>query len=109
MYYEIIFGSGFYWCDKYFIHTTEPTTDYGALVDVLIDYLVEQGHRNILARDSYEWAEDGENLIVDGEILSYDTFVQGGNCSDVLMHYGEFRINPVSADKVELSKVINME
>ena len=34
-YYEIFFGSGFYWMERYVIKTDYPTTDYGALTDVL--------------------------------------------------------------------------
>lgn len=29
-----------------------------------------------------------------------DTFVQGGNCGNVLMHYGEFRIEEISENEI---------
>lgn len=103
-YYRFIIGSGFYQCYQFVVRTERSTTDYGGLTDILIDYLVEKGkqrgcrYSNILDLDNYEWDEEGINLIEKetGNIIYHDEFVEGGNCGDVLMHYGEFRIEEIS-------------
>ena len=107
-YYEILFGSGFYWMERYVIKTDYPTTDYGALVDCLIDYLKEKGHRNIIARENIEVddCEDG-NLyyIIDKDD---DQYVEGGNCGDVLLHYGDFRINEISETEIRDAEIVEV-
>lgn len=108
-YYEIITGSGFYWCNRHIIKTDYPTTDYGALIDVLIDYLVEKKDNNILDMNEYKWDSEGNNIIdKDGRIIYPDEFIQGGNCGDVLMHYGEFRINEISENEINDAVVIEI-
>lgn len=110
-YYEIIFGSGFYECYRYVMKTDYSTTDYGALTDTLIDYLKEKGHRNIITRENIEVddCEDG-NLyyIIDKDDNKYydDQYVEGGNCGDVLLHYGDFRINEITENEIKESEVI---
>ena len=98
-YYKVSFGTGMAWLDSYTVKVDEPTTDMQAIVDILIDYLVEERHPNILDMDEYEWDEKGETLheIDKSDWIIYpDTFVTGGNCGDVLMHYGDFRIEDVT-------------
>lgn len=107
-YYEIVFGSGLAWCNRYVMKTETPTTDYGALVDTLIDHLVEKGHNCILNRDEYSWDEGGNLRDEDGEIIYSDMYVVGGNCGDVLMHYGEFRINEISESEIRNDEVIEV-
>ncbi len=100
--YRFIIGSGFFQCYQYVIKTEYPTTDYGALTDTLIDYLVAKGSSSILDMDNYEWSEDGETIFSkEGEIAYYsDEFVQGGNCGNVLIHNGEFRIEEISESDI---------
>ena len=104
-YYQISYGTGFYWLQSYVVKVDRPTTDYGALTDILINYLVENDKRNILdMQNEYEW--DGENIVErkDRSWVHYpDEFVVGGNCGDVLMHYGEFNIYEIDeSDIVDL-------
>ena len=127
-YYEVIFGSGFYDCYRYVVKTDYPTTDYGALTDAVIDYLKEKKHRNIIdwsyedttedvgvtseSATHYSWDTDG-NLITlepngDTDIIYPDTFVVGGNCGDVLLHYGDFRINEISETEIKNAEIIEM-
>ena len=44
-YYKISYGTGFAWLQSYVIKVDYPTTDYGALTDILIDYLVAHDRR----------------------------------------------------------------
>lgn len=101
-YYKISYGTGFAWLQSYIIKVDHPTTDYGALVDILIDYLVAHDKRNILDMDNeYEW--DGDNIVErkDHSWVHYpDEFVVGGNCGDVLMHYGSFDIREIPENEV---------
>ena len=96
-YYEFIIGSGFYECYTFAVKVDYPTTDYGALTDILIDNLEAQNHRNIVSWAVYELDELGECLVDkdDGETIYCDEWVQGGNHSRVLMHYGTFHIQPI--------------
>ncbi len=114
-YYEIIFGTGFYWCDRYVVKADEPTTDYGALVDCLIDHLVEKKDNSILDWvGKYEWSDNGngDNLVsVDDptDIIYSDEFVVGGNCGDVLMHHGDFRINEISEADIGDAEIVEVD
>lgn len=103
-YYQISYGTGFYWLKSYVVKVDHPTTDYGALVDILIDWLVGHDKRNILDMENeYRW--DGDNIIDKDNfrIIYPDEFVEGGNCGDVLMHYGEFNIYEIDeSDIVDL-------
>jgi len=105
MYYEIVFGSGFYDCYRYITKTDYPTTDYGALVDALIDYLKEKGHRNLL--DDYEMDDNGYVTDPEGNQWYADEYVIGGNCGDVLLHYGDFRINEISESEIKNEELYN--
>ena len=112
-YYEIIFGSGFYECYRYVIKTDYPTTDYGALTDVLIDYLADNSkeiaHRNIIINGDYtDIYEGSDHYIEDPEEVTFyeDQYVIGGNYGDVLIHYGDFRINEISETEIKDAKII---
>lgn len=109
-YYEIIFGSGFYECCRYVITTDYPTTDYGSLIDCLIDYLKEKKHQNILNwGDCIPDEKDGNMIgITDSEenYWGYDEYVTGGNCGDILLTYGDFRINEISETEIKDAEVI---
>lgn len=101
-YYKISYGTGSYWLQSYVVKVDSPTTDYGSLTDILIDWLVENDRRNILDMDNeYEW--DGDN-IVERKYHNYvyypDEFVVGGNCGDVLIHYGSFDIREITESEV---------
>lgn len=101
-YYRFIIGSGFYQCYQYVVKTEYPTTDYEALTDMLIDYLVAKGSRNILDMENeYEFGEDG--MIYrksDGWETYPDEYVEGGNCGNVLMHYGTFYVEEISENEI---------
>ena len=100
-YYEFIIESGLCECYRYVVKVDYPTTDYGALTDILIDNLVAKGSHNIVDINEYEW--DGDNLREKENpewIIYPDEFVQGGNCGDVLLHHGEFRINEISENEI---------
>lgn len=110
MYYEILFGSGTYQMYRYVVETEEPTTDYGALVDILIDYLRENVPGLLLDMDKYEWVDDGTRLeeIANPEWgFNDDEFISGGNYGDVLVHYGDFRINEIKLNEIGSDIVIN--
>ena len=102
-YYEIIFGSGLAWCNRYVVRTEYPTTEYQALVDVLIDYAKEKGYSFVPDPNDYEWVDEGTVFYMKAnpDRLYYpDEYVVGGNCSDVLIHYGEFRINEIAEEEI---------
>lgn len=103
-FYRITVGSNSYWANSYVIETDHPTTDYGALVDILIDYMVETEDSHILDMvNEYEWDADYETIHPIGEpdwTIYPDEFVQGGNAGDVLIHHGDFRIDEISADEI---------
>lgn len=107
--YEIIIGSGFFECYRYIIRAEYPTTDYGALTDMLIDYLVENKSNSILDLsdyDDYYFDDDGAIYLTkeeddEYEVIYPDTFIQGGNHGDILIHHGEFRINEINEDAVD--------
>ena len=106
-FYRIIVGSGTAWLDSYVIETEYPTTDYGALVDILIDYMVETGDNHILDPNEYEWKDDDTIYVYDLDDVMYgDTFVQGGNAGDVMVHYGEFKIEEISEDQITENDII---
>lgn len=111
-FYEIIIGTGFYWCDRYVVETDYPTTNYTALVDALIDYVADKGYSCILDMDNeYEWADDYESIHerANPERVYYpDEYIQGGNCGDVLIHYGEFRINEILEENIGDAEVIRI-
>ena len=97
-YYEILFGSGSAWCNRYVVKTEYPTTDYGALVDVLIDYAREKGYNFILT--DYEYVNDDIIRDSDGNEYNYDEYVIGGNYGDAMIHCGEFRINEITENEI---------
>lgn len=108
-YYEILVGNGTAWLDRYIMETDRPTTDYGALTDCLIDYLVSIGSNSILSMDEYEWDSDLETLhpIDDPDWIIYpDEFVQGGNAGDVLYHGGNFDIREIDESDIEDDDII---
>ena len=103
-FYRVDIGTGTAWLDSYILETDYHTTDYGALVDALIDYLVERGDSRILYGPEYEWDADYEtiHLINDPDLVIYpDEFVQGGNEGDILHHYGQFNIEEIDESEVD--------
>ena len=108
-YYRISIGTGTAYVDSFVIETDQPTTDYGTLTDILIDYLVEHGDSRILDGNEYEWDADYETIHPIGEpdwTIYPDEFVQGGNAGDVLIHHGDFRIDEISADEITEDDII---
>ena len=106
-FYRISIGSGTAWVDSYVIETEYPTTDYSALVDILIDYMVETGDSHILDPNKYEWKDDDTIYVYDLDDVMYgDTFVQGGNAGDVMVHYGEFKIDEITEYQITDDDII---
>lgn len=109
-FYRITVGSNSYWANSYVIETDHPTTDYGALVDILIDYMVETEDSHILDMvNEYEWDADYVTIHPIGEpdwTIYPDEFVQGGNAGDVLIHHGDFRIDEISVDEITEDDII---
>lgn len=108
-FYEVLIGSGFYELKKYVVGVCNRTTDYGALVDAVIDYCKERGHSCILDMENdYAWGAD--DVIFDRHFPGYqfypDEYVVGGNCGDVLVHYGELIINEVKEDDLTEEEVL---
>lgn len=115
-YYRFIIGTGTAWVDTYVLEVEEPTTDYGALVDMFIDWMVEKRDPRIMDMENeYEWGdeEDGYETIYEKANPEWkyysDQFIQGGNCGDVLFHYGEFRIEDISENEINENDVIIKE
>ena len=104
-FYRVDIGTGTAWLDSYILETDYPTTDYGALVDALIDYLKSVVDRRILDVDDCDF--DGFSGIVtyvgDGDdwVMYPDEYVQGGNEGDILYHYGQFNIEEIDESKVD--------
>ena len=111
-YYEIIFGSGFYDCYRYVMKTDHSTTDYGSLIDCLIDYLKEKGHRNIIsAIECKKIGTDPDNgyeyiIDADGNRFYSDMYFQGGNCGDFLLHFGNSDIREISENEIGDTEVV---
>ena len=105
-YYEILFGSGLAWCNRYVAKTEYPTTDYGALVDALIDYARENKYNFILT--DYEYVNDDVIRDSDGREYHSDEYVIGGNYGDVIIHYGEFRINKITENEIGDDEVVEV-
>ena len=105
-YYEIIFGSGLYQCHRYIAKTEHPTTDYGALVDALIDYAREKGYGFILT--DYEYINDDAIESKDGWQYHVDEFTIGGNYGDALIHHGTFYINEISKKDIGKDEVVEV-
>lgn len=105
-YYEILFGSGLAWCNRYVVKTEYPTTDYGALVDALIDYAREKGYNFILT--DYEYVNDDVIRDSDGREYHSDEYVIGGNYGDIIIHYGEFRINEITENEIGDDEIVEV-
>ena len=105
-FYRISIGSGGAWVDSYVIETDHQTTDYGALVDILIDYMVETGDSHILDPSEYEFTDDGS---IHSYYVIDDLCVQGGNAGDVMMHYGLLDIEEIPEDQITENDTIVQE
>ena len=79
-FYEIVYGY-----QMAIVQTDWPTTDYGALVDILIDNLEKEGVKEpyLLQLDKAE------------EEYNEDEYVVGGNHGLALIHNGNFNITPI--------------
>ena len=109
-FYRFLIGNGTAWLSTYVVETDHPITDYGALTDILIDYMVETGDNHILNFDEYEWVDDnGEAIYLNGDpddIMYADEFVTGGNAEDVMVHYGSFDIEEITKDQITEDDII---
>lgn len=76
--YKIIFGT--FPGEEHIVEVEEPTTDYGALIDILIDRLEAEGRKDCF-RDPDDIKELG------GDVYE-DEYVIGGNHGLLLYHGG---------------------
>lgn len=83
--YKVIFGV--YPSEEHILEIDEPTTDYGALVDILIDQLEAEGRKNC-------FIDPDDTKELGGEIYE-DEYVIGGNHGLLLYHGGNFLIQEV--------------
>lgn len=86
VYYEIVYGY-----DMGIVEVDRPTTDYGALVDILIDGLEDDGvgEPYLISIDKAE------------QEYNPDEYVIGGNHGLALVHNGNFMINEITKDKAD--------
>ena len=95
MIYKITTGSGFYDANIYFVEVDEPTTDYGFIMDIVIDNLDSEGNL-----PDFEWCEN-DDIMIDNELVNKDEYIIGGNYSKVLVHYGYINIEEATSDDLE--------
>lgn len=110
-YYLITVGSGLAWAYLYVLEVDEPTTDYGYLIDELIDYLGEYIPDRLVdpySDDAYALGtdENGNECLVeksnpDEAAFYYDEFIVGGNYGNVLLHYGQLDIREISSEEAK--------
>lgn len=86
MKYEVIYGNGTAWVSKEIVEVDEPTTDYGAILDIAIDQMEERGETHQFV----SWEE------IERDGIYEDEYVTGGNHGLNLMHYGTFEIREVA-------------
>ena len=111
-YYMISFGTGLAWLRTFVLKTDEPTTNYQALLDVLIDRLVEKGDGAIIDESEYELNENGDQFTLKSDpswTINDDEFVMGGNCCNALQHYGMFDITKIEEIPEYAEEVIEVE
>lgn len=105
-YYLVTVGSGLAWSYLYIIETEDSTTDYGYLVDELIDYLDINNPDRLIdpASDDadYTWGEDenGNECLVEINnpyevAFREDEYVVGGGQDKILVHCGQFDIQEI--------------
>lgn len=83
--YKISFGT--FPGEEHIVEVEEPTTDYGALIDILIDRLEAEGRK-----DCFRDPDDTKEL---GGDIYEDEYVIGGNHGLLLYHGGNFFIYQV--------------
>ncbi len=94
--YIVVTGTGTAWADVNYIGMDNETTDYGAVLDALIDSKALKGER-LYTFDEVE--EMG---------LNEDEYISGGNNGLCLVHYGEFQIFPVGKPTLDMLNSGNM-
>lgn len=108
-YYLVTVGSSLAWSYLYIIETEDSTTDYGYLVDELIDYLDINNPDRLIdpASDDadYTWGEDenGNECLVEINnpyevAFREDEYVVGGGRNIILPHFGNFSIQEIGAE-----------
>ena len=84
-YYEVVYG---YYMS--IVHTDQPTTDMGAVIDVVIDNLEAEGNDGLVVPLDQAESEYNE-----------DEYVVGGNHSLALIHNGNFDIREISKEEAQ--------
>lgn len=90
MKYEVLYGNGTAWLSQEIVEVDEPTTDYGAILDMAIDQMEERGETGQFV----SWEE------IECEGLDEYDYVTGGNHGLNLMHYGNFEIREMDQSLV---------
>lgn len=82
--YKVLYGSGTAWLNEEIVEVDEPTTDYGAILNIAIDQIEARGEENafITLNDTVEY----------GGKYYEDEYVIGGNHGRLLLHHGELNI-----------------
>lgn len=110
-YYLITIGSGLAWVYQYVVETDEQTSDYGYLMDELIDYIDEHTPKQLIdpnSDDDYvlKMHRDGSYYLAwkdnPREVAWHDDeFLVGGNYGKILLHYGALNIREISPEDAE--------
>lgn len=101
-YYEVVVGYHIF-----IVKVSQSTSDYGAIIDMLIDYLeFTYGEQSNLFvdYDKYHWNGDEDELINvndPDDIIYPDEYTLGGNHGLVLYHGGNFRIDEISKTEAD--------
>lgn len=93
-YYEVCFGSGLAWLNRYIVEVDEETTNYQWILDIVIDYLTIQNDNSVIT--DYTILEN--DMVQDNEdnyIYNYDGVILGGNECNFLKTFGVIYINPI--------------
>ena len=95
VHYKISYGNGSAWLSEKIITVDEETTDYGSLIDILIDKLEKNGEEHFFLKPE--------------EIDKYseDMYVVGGNHGRYLYHNGYLNIQKADNKEVFSEKVEN--
>lgn len=86
--YKISWGSGFYQLHSRIIAVRESTTNYQALMDMLVNQLEKEGWESCFI--------DCEDTIEEGGDYHEDEYVCAGNHGRLLLHHGELRIRELT-------------
>ena len=91
--YKVQYGSGTAWLNEEIVEVDEPTTDYGAIVDMAIDQIESRGEEGVFI--------DWKDTVEEGGEHYEDEYVVGGNHGRLLLHYGQLNIELIDSTNRE--------